>query len=250
METIKNEITAILTIWQRNHLKKQLECIINQTKRPYQIWIYQNESHLNVQLSEEIKKEYNISIIHSKDINFKFHARFALPLLCNTEYVAIFDDDTMPGSRWFENCLYTSKRKNSIVGANGRTLKKGFEEQEGQHMTSIGGGAPVQQETEVDFVGHCWFFKTEWAKNLWMDRPYSWDNGEDIHFSAACKIHQGIRSFVPELPADDKSLWGDTQPFLGDDEHSTYKTSNHSRLRAEVSKYWCKMGWEPLCLKD
>mgnify|MGYP003125647515 CR=1 FL=1 len=70
METIKNEITAILTIWQRNHLKKQLECIINQTKRPYQIWIYQNESHLNVQLSEEIKKEYNISIIHSKDINF------------------------------------------------------------------------------------------------------------------------------------------------------------------------------------
>ena len=68
----------------------------------------------------------------------------------------------MCGPRWLENCLDTSKRNNCIVGANGRTLKPGFHDKDTQHMVSIGGGAPVEEETEVDFVGHCWFFKTEW----------------------------------------------------------------------------------------
>jgi len=31
--------------------------------------------------------------------NAKFHGRFALALLAKTEYVAIFDDDTIPGKR-------------------------------------------------------------------------------------------------------------------------------------------------------
>ena len=36
--------------------------------------------------------------------NAYFHARFALALLAQTEYVAIFDDDSIPGPEWFENC--------------------------------------------------------------------------------------------------------------------------------------------------
>jgi len=135
---IKNEITVILTAWKRTHLQKQLTYILNQSKKPYQIWIYQNESHFDIQISELAKKEHNISLIQSKDINFKFHGRFVLPLLCDTEYAAVFDDDTMPGPRWLENCLDTSKRNNCIVGANGRTMKAGFEEIGCQHLFGIG----------------------------------------------------------------------------------------------------------------
>ena len=41
---IKDEITVILSVWKRDHLQKQINHILNQTKKPYQIWIYQNES--------------------------------------------------------------------------------------------------------------------------------------------------------------------------------------------------------------
>ena len=102
---IKDEITVILSLWKRENYVQQLEYIINQRKKPYQIWIYQNESHLNIDIPEDIKQKYNISIIQSKDMNFKFYGRFAIALLCETEYVAVFDDDTIPGNRWLENCI-------------------------------------------------------------------------------------------------------------------------------------------------
>ena len=243
---IEDEITVILTVWKRHHLKKQLNYILNQTKKPYQIWIYQNESHMDIDIPDNLKEKYNISLIQSKDINFKFHGRFMLPLMCDTEYTAIFDDDTMPGKKWLENCLDTSKRNNCIVGANGRTMKEGFEKENDQHMSAHGDGRPVEQETEVDFVGHCWFFKTEWCKNMWKDRPLSWDNGEDIHFAAASQIYDGIKCYVPKMPSNEKSMWGDTESHLGQDQHATWRLGNHGSLRSEVTKYWYNKGWRPL----
>jgi len=250
IDHIKDEITVILTVWKRAYLEKQLNHILNQTKKPYQIWIYQNESHLQIQIPEAIKKQYNISVIQSKDINFKFHGRFALPLLADTEYTAIFDDDTMPGARWLETCLNVSKRNNCIVGANGRTMKRGFEEAEGQHMIAIGDGRPIEKEVEVDFVGHCWFFKTAWCKYLWLDRPFSWDNGEDIHFAAASQIYGNVRCFVPQMSANDYSTWGDIESHLGRDEHASWKRNDHAKLRNDIVSYWHEKGWKPLVLRE
>tara|TARA_A100001515_G_C4591880_1_gene216244 strand:- start:1762 stop:2520 length:759 start_codon:yes stop_codon:yes gene_type:complete len=250
VEYLKDEITVILTVWKRNYLSSQLSHIVNQTKKPYQIWIYQNESHIDINIPDEIKNTHKISVIQSKDINFKFHGRFALPLLCNTEYVAIFDDDTMPGPRWLENCLDTSKRNNCIVGANGRSMKRGFEAAQEQHMVAYGDGQPIQEEQEVDFVGHCWFFKSEWAKNIWADRPYTWDNGEDIHLAASCQIYQNIKCYVPKMPHDDLSLWGDTHTYLGADEHASWRKNTHQGIRSEIVRYWCSKGWKPIVCRE
>lgn len=245
MEYKKEEITAILTVWKRDHIEEQILSILNQTKKPNNIWIFQNESH--VKINEEIKNKYNIKVIHSKDINFKFHGRFALPLLCDTEYVAIFDDDTIPGKKWFENCLRLSKEKNCIVGANGRTLiNKDINSVE---ASGCGGGTPLEEDQEVDFVGHCWFFKAEWAKYIWFDRPATWDNGEDIHFSAACQIYSGIKSYVPKQPSRDLDFWGDIKGHYGIDEHATWRTNTHESLRSSVVKYWHNKGWKPTMSK-
>jgi hypothetical protein len=242
-----DEITVILTVWKRPHLQKQLNYILNQTKAPAQIWVYQNETHFNINISEDIKAKYNISFIHSKDINFKFHGRFVLPLLADTEYTAIFDDDTMPGPRWLENCLATSKKHNCIVGANGRILREGFEDLESRTTLGFGDGSPVPEEKEVDFVGHCWFFKTEWCRYLWRDRPFSWDNGEDIHFAAASQIYGDIKCYVPSMPSNDLSLWGDSESHLGRDDLASWKRGNHEKLRSDILRYWCEKGWRPLC---
>lgn len=247
---LENEITVILTVWKRNNLLQQISQLVNQTKKPNQIWIYQNESHLDIEIPQQIKNQYNISVIQSRDINFKFHGRFVLPLLCDTEYVAIFDDDTVPGIRWLENCLDTSKRNNCIVGANGRTMKPGFESSNEQHMIALGDGKPIEEETQVDFVGHCWFLKSEWCRNLWKDRPFSWDNGEDIHLAASCQIYENIKCFVPKMPLDDRELWGDLQPHLGADEHASWKKGTHANLRSDIVRYWCDKGWKPMVTKE
>ena len=34
---------------------------------------------------------------------------FAAALLADTEYIAIYDDDTIPGKQWHSNCLKTNE---------------------------------------------------------------------------------------------------------------------------------------------
>ena len=219
---LKDEITVILTVWKRNNLSQQISQLVNQTKKPYQIWIYQNESHLDLSIPEQVKRQFNISVIQSRDINFKFHGRFVLP----------------------------SKRNNCIVGANGRTMKSGFQDSDEQHMLALGDGKPIEKETQVDFVGHCWFLKSEWCKNLWKDRPFSWDNGEDIHLAASCQIYENIKCFVPRMPSEDRALWGDLQPHLGADEYASWKRGTHAKLRSDIVRHWCDKGWKPMVTKE
>ena len=246
---IANEITVIISLWKRNNYEAQLEHLMEQTKKPYQIWIYQNESHIDVSIPEDIKKEYNISVIQSKDLNFKFYGRFAVSLLCDTEYVAIFDDDTLPGNRWLESCINTSKKHNALVGTRGAILNTDLSNQlptNQPYVKSVGccDGIFLDEDMKVAFLGHCWFAKTSWIQNLWRDLPYTWDNGEDIHLSAACQIYEGIDSVVPRMPANDKSLWGDCSPQLGSDEHASWKRTNHNDTRYQVMRHWYNKGWK------
>jgi len=238
-----NTIAAILTVYKRNNLDHQIRAVLSQTILPKEIYVWQNESHVDAAIHNDVldyahSLNIKISHIHSKDKNFKFHGRFSLPLLLNTEYVAIFDDDTIPNPRWFENCIRVSQTYNAIAGANGRTIRKDVDE------LCTGDGSAVQNDTIVDFVGHCWFFKREWIHHMWSYSPNTFDNGEDIHFAASCMIKAGIKCFVPMQPHGDFSLWGDTHNYLGLDEHATWKKPDHGSVRQQVKDYWINMGWK------
>ena len=245
MDYIQDQITVIMTVWKRNNYRLQLDHIKRQSHVPHQIWIYQNESHVDIEISDEEKEKYNISIIQSKDINFKFHGRFVLPLLCDTEYCTIFDDDTIPGCDWLSHALATSRKHGCIVGANGRTLDENL-----NYKQNTGDGCQVDVDTKVDFVGHCWFFKTDWCRNMWRDRPFTWDNGEDMHFAASCYINEGIECFVPHTTPNDHSSWPDTKAELGKDDLATWRTSSHEGIREGVINYWFDKGWRPICLRS
>ena len=137
------------------------------------------------------------------------------------------------------------KTNEGILGSAGVTLNDKFYVQHDRC------GWPTQnsETTRVDLVGHAWFFKREWLRYLWQEKPVTWNNGEDIHFSAACKIYGGIRSFVPKMPINDMSMWGDLELHLGTDEHATWRKNNHSVLRGDTVKYWVEKGWKPLILE-
>ena len=92
-------------------------------------------------------------------------------------------------------------------------------------------GWPTNNEetTEVDLVGHAWFFKRDWLRYLWQEKPTTWDNGEDIQFSFMCKIHGGIKTYCPPHPRDKKEMHGSILGNeLGVDDKATSTNSSVS----------------------
>ena len=226
------DISVILTVWKRDNLDQQLALIQDQTADVDEIYVYQNESHIDI---SPLKEKYQFNHIHSKDVNFKFHGRFSLPLLFNTKYTAIFDDDTMPHKRWLEHCKELCADRDCIVGANGRNC-----DGTGHGLCD---GKFNNEPIKCDIVGHCWFFKTEWIHYMWREKPLTYENGEDIHFCATCQIYGGIDSYLPSQPYEDHDVWGDSQPHLGADEVATWRTDDHNFIRNELYEYWKLKGW-------
>ena len=228
-----NNISVILTVWKRDNLEEQLKAILNQTAGLSDIYVYQNESHVDI---EHLKEKYNFKHIHSKDVNFKFHGRFTLPLLFDTAYTAIFDDDTIPNDNWLMHCRQLCDEKNCIVGANCRN-KNGF-------GCGLCDAKFNSEPIKCDIVGHCWFFRTEWIHYMWRELAPTFANGEDIHFCASCKIHGGIDSYLPTQEREHPENFGDTKTSLGADEHATWRKVEHNSVRNDLYQYWIEKGWE------
>tara|TARA_B100000085_G_scaffold235627_1_gene223947 strand:- start:144 stop:782 length:639 start_codon:yes stop_codon:yes gene_type:complete len=199
--------------------------------------VWQNESHVDI---SDLKDKYNFSHVHSKDYNWKYHGRFTLPLMLTTKYTVILDDDTLPNPKWLESCVDLCEKQNCIVGGNGRLLDINNPRNE------IAVDQP-DRDHEVDYVGHAWFFRTEWARDFWKDPIVSHYTAEDIAFCASLKVNLGIRSFVPDFTQEDKR--GDSDKWkYGVDDNVIQDPVHVNRFfdeRLNVIKHWAKKGWKP-----
>ena len=244
-EDIKDKkITVILNSYRRPYnLKMQVEAIKKQTVQPTEIWLWVNDHEDNRGYDYS---DLGVNKIFHNDHNWKFYGRFAAALLSDTEYVAIFDDDTIPGERWFENCLETMKTKQGILGSAGVILNSKIYM---DHRRS--GWAARNEEIErVDLVGHSWFFKREWLQYLWKEKPPTWDNGEDIQFSYAAQRYGNVQTYCPPHPPSDKSLHGSILGNeLGIDSKATSNNNqvSHQQFFSERDmcvQYAIKNGWD------
>jgi GT2 family glycosyltransferase len=203
--TDDGRITCILTLYKRPHtLLEQIAAIRAQTVAPAQIIVWRNGAE---PVPDEVRSDPDLTVIDSS-ANFGVWARFAVGLLANTEFVCIFDDDTIPGRRWFENCLQTI-RVPATCGLLG-TVGLLFDSNGPPYWirTRIGWPNPNSIAMQVDIVGHSWFFRREWLKHLWTTTPdYAsmLRAGEDIGFSWALQ-RVGIKTFVP--PHTDPETFG------------------------------------------
>ena len=239
-----DHITVILNAYRRPHnLKMQIDAIRSQTTKPAQIWLWVNAHPDNDGYDF---KSLDVDRVFHNDHNWKFYGRFAAALLADTEYIAIFDDDTVPGSKWFENCLSTMTTNEGILGSAGVILTGN------RYVQHDRCGWPSQNEevTEVDLVGHAWFFKREWLKYLWQEKPTTWDNGEDIQFAFMAKIHGGIPTYCPPHPPSDKEMHGSVLGNeLGIDDKATSTNSAVSHQQFFNERDVCvqtgiKKGWK------
>ena len=235
-------ITVILNCYKRpEYLQEQIEAIKNQTIPVDDIIIWYNKP--------EGEEQYDITDLGCKVIicnhNFKFHGRFTAGLLAKTKYVAFFDDDTIPGNKWFENCLSTIKNgHNGILGSAGVRLLK---DKYNPHRKIGWNGIQSNKVEEVDLVGHAWFLERKYLSYMWDFEPVSWENGEDIQLSAFSKIKAGIKTFVPPHPNDNMELWGSIKGMeYGNDIHASGFLSNHSNVRDQIVVKCKEIGWKTI----
>lgn len=240
-------ISVILNVYKRPEmLEKQITAIKNQSipikSENIHVWYNSNETNIEQFLPKDEKIK-----IYECNWNTKFWGRFTIIPILQTEYVAMFDDDIIPPPQWFENCLNTIKNPETcgILGGSGVIINK-----DGAYFPNVKygwNGVHSKDTTEVDLVGHAWFFKQEWGKYLWYERPYSFDNGEDIMFSYQAQKYGNIKTFVPPHPEHRKDMWC-TDPIIantvGSDNNASWKKGNHLNLRTDICKHCIKNGWK------
>lgn len=221
-------ITVILNCYRRpENLREQIESIRKQTVKIEEIWVWVNyhEDNCEVDFSQ-----FDCDKVIRNDFNWKFYGRFAGALLSNSKYIAMFDDDTIPGSKWLENCLNTMKTSEGILGGAGVILDGSKYTGHERH----GWSSQNEDIIEVDLVGHAWFFKREWLRYLWMEKPFTWDNGEDIQFSYCCQKYGNIKTYCPPHPKSNLDMFSSLKGYeLGVDSKATSSSRNHSVFYAQ-----------------
>lgn len=225
----KDSIVAVLSIYRRpQYLKEQIDAILNQTILPQDIFIWinkheDNEEFVNKKLYPLLDSyEYSNFRVIKNDYNWKYHGRFSIAQMAQSEYVCVFDDDTIPGKKWFENCIKSMRIKNGLMGSIGEIYSISPENH--VYVYSAEGWRTNNHKIKrVDVVGHSWFFRKEWLKYLWAEEPVTWDVCEDIQFSYCLQKYGGIYSYVPPQPVEDLDLCGSLKGYeYGGDEVASY----------------------------
>jgi len=234
-----NNITAVLTSYNRpDNSLAQLKAIRAQVLPPDRCIVVQNQGEM-----PKAEFPHDCDIL---DLNFNsmFHGRFAAALLATTKYVAIFDDDVLPGPNYLTSCVEVSEMYNNsiLVGSGVRLLGDGHHHQEKYGWNSNPTDYPVQ----VDFGGHSWFCETDTLKYLWYERPLLWNNGEDIAFSYLASKYGNVSTYALPHPPEDSSVWSNIEPTWGSDEYATYKKDRelHLRLRDDLCRHYISSGWD------
>ena len=237
-------VTVILNGYKRPHvLKNQVDRIKNQTYKPKEILFWQN-------YGAEFDKSITQELTHvNSNKNFGVWARFAFALNAKTEFVCIFDDDTLPGKMWLENCLNTIKRNEGLLGTIGVKFET---ESTYWPATRIGWAYPNDKVEQVDIVGHSWFFRREWLSYFWRELPTPNQStlvGEDIHFSYTLQKYANINTYVPPHPKDNIEMWGSIPEYgweYGTDSNAISQNNSNMNLMSDVYKSYIDKGFKTI----
>jgi len=244
MNNSQPKIAVVLNAFKRTaFLELQLDAIENQTIKPVNIFVWQNDGGT---IDEKIMSRFTIAKCSD---NLGVWARFAYALNIDADYICVFDDDTIPGNRWFENCIKTIKEHDGLLGTRGLRYMSSKRYHPFEHY---GWGNPNEETIQVDIVGHAWFFKREHLAHFWSEMPpqnASKIAGEDIHFSYMLQKF-GLGTYVPPHPKNDKSLWGSLPEYsekIGTD-NNAISSSQSALSRFDIAlQYYTNRGFK-LCL--
>jgi len=229
-------ISVILTAYNRGYtLKDQIEAIKNQSIKIDEIIVFYNKgSEPQIDIDDVSIKTVKLNY------NSKFHGRFAFAFSLQADYIAIFDDDIIPGVDWIKSCIESDKIKPGIYGASGILLEANAY---APHIKIGWNGIKNSFITEVDLVGHSWVFKKEYLKYMWYEEPIDWNNGEDIQFSFLAKKYGNVKTYVPPHPIKNMKIWGNIiGKGVAMDKFAFSRNSDHLSVRNLIVKHYIDDG--------
>ena len=230
-------VTVILNGYKRNHLKEQVEALEKQTHPVKEIFYWQNTVD-GFAYDEDTYSNLNSAL---SNYNYGVWARFAYALNARTDYVCVIDDDTIPGSKWIENCVNTYETHAGLLGGIGLWFKnKNYELDllSNGEVAKFGWQVNNQEPVQVDIVGHSWFFARDLLSVFWREIPdNSWTMlcGEDIHFSYMLQKYTDLKTWVPPHPQNDRSMWSSLKGMEYGGDHLA--TANTTVQTGEMAKY-------------
>ncbi|MBP3140691.1 glycosyltransferase family 2 protein [Aliivibrio fischeri] len=235
------KIAVVLNAYKRTEfLELQLDAIEKQTIKASDIYVWQNRGQ---DIPEYLKSRF---ILANCSENLGVWARFAFALNIDADYICLLDDDTIPGSKWFENCVDTIKSHDGLLGTRGLQY---LSSKRYHPYKEFGWAYPNEDTVQVDIVGHAWFFKREHLAMFWSELPpknFSRVAGEDIHFSYMLQKF-GLKTFVPPHPSGDQELWGSLPHYgkeLGTNEAAISQGSDATSKFDIAYKYYISKGFQ------
>jgi hypothetical protein len=218
-------------------LHRQIEAIRSQTVAPEEVVVWNNGEALG---------EYEGVTIVNAGKNWGVWPRFAFAQFLAGDYVAVFDDDTIPGRKWFENCLTVMKTAtgDAVLGTCGLTFDGG----ERAKPRCWGWKNPMPDAVRVDIVGHAWFFpkwlSREYAGKIPIDR---FDTAGEDYFMSVVAQESMTGTYCPPHPPDDRELWGSLYGMeLGLDDVALCRMSEEAVKKDAVHRRYIQQGWRPL----
>jgi len=241
----KLDYGAIIGVYSGvENISRILNHLAIQTRKPREVIVWINKHNTKKIDTGWLEQKYpGIQIINTNQ-NYGVYGRFTASNLLKSEYAMVFDDDTVPGPLWAENCIITLDEvgSDSILGATGVKMKSDLY----TNHEKFGNDTDTRKITEVDLVGHCWMYRKDLIKYMFDEDPVSVMNGEDVHFSASAQINEGIKTYVPAQPNALPELHGSMYPKLGLEPGrlSTIDLGGHFNIRNKIVNYWINKGWQ------
>jgi hypothetical protein len=216
---------------------QQFASISNQTHKDIDVLIWANPPE-GTKIPEYIRE--HPKTIYSED-NFGVWERFKIAQHCESKYICIIDDDTIPGYQWVENCINTINKYDGVITTRGVLANYGKDHMY-PHPSSyqaFGWGNPNEEVKQVDMGCHCWFFEKSILFEFWKNAPRKLPKnfGEDMHISyIAQKL--GLGTYIPPHPINNLEMWGSnpsTGNKYGTDENAI---SWNNEANKGMNEYW------------
>ncbi|GLT33785.1 hypothetical protein SLA2020_083460 [Shorea laevis] len=224
------KVTVILNHFKRKTLCSQLDSLLQQSLPFHHVWVlsFGSPNELSLRRIVESYNDSRISFI-SSSYDFKYYGRFQMALQTEADLVYILDDDMIPGRKMLQILSHvagTEKYKNSVLGSIGRILpfrqkdftfpsyRKFRSKEAGLYLPDPAYDITVDRIVRVDFLSSSWFLSAELVKTLFIETPFTFMTGEDLHLSYQLQKYRNAGSFVLPVDPKDKDTWGDSEHRL------------------------------------
>lgn len=248
--------TADLTLWLSVHrrptrLKPQLMAIRAQTVQPLWTEAFVNPGGIPFD-------EVTLSTIHTTrpSSNKGPYRRFSEAALSGTRFVAILDDDCVPGKQWLERAMQRIAQMAALgqpcIVACAGTI---FRSDDPNSGIPIGPESPRPEEHEVDLGRGGWIMETKLLDHF-REREALDDRGWAYHLAMLVQRLAGITMVLP-YEQKNHDTWGMTglpapeNSISAGIEEAAVQGQGFpvAALNATMYQAYRQAGWVPLCVQ-